>query len=75
MLATFYFFLELLCIDNGLVIRNLLCVALALAAMNTVAAEGWYSLLLAAACAIVLALPYLWVEQAIANNHYMNEDV
>lgn len=59
-----------------LVIRNLLCVALALLAMYQGSTwQGWYALLLACACAIVLSLAYLWIEQAIANNQYMNEDV
>ena len=60
----------------GLVIRNLLCAALALFAMYLGSTwQGWYALLLAGGCAIVLALAYLWIEQAIANNQYMNEEV
>ena len=59
-----------------LVIRNLLCVALAVLALNIGAVlQGWYSLLLSAGCATVLSLLYLWIEQAIANNQYMNEEI
>ena len=60
----------------ALVIRNLLCAALALLAMHQASAwQGWYPLLLAIGCAIVASLAYLWVEQAIANHQYMNEEV